>query len=195
MATRGDIRDAFYDDISSVVGTYDELDASGAVVGTVEVADDDIRLRDPGDTETVPEVVYYENYVPIEYNGVGHGPDYVKRDANGDVIEAHFRGYEEAQFNVFVRASNEARKEPIYETLRTAFGKYDDGYLTASDFHSDVTEIEIGNTDDADTGNTESPIRGDQFTVSVIFYRNYVLDVDTIQQINLDIEGENHTVT
>lgn len=195
MATRGDIRDAFYSELSSVAGTYDVVDAAGNAYDTVDLTVDDIRLRHPGDEETIPEIVYYETYTPVTYNDVGHGPDYVVRDSNGDVVEAHFRGYEEAQFDVFVRASDEPAKEPIYEAARTAFGAYDEGHLKASDFHADATDIQVGETGDADSADTDSPIRGDQLTISIVYFRNYVLDVDNIEQVNLDSEGQNYSIT
>lgn len=195
MATRGDIRDAFYSELESLAGTYDVTDAAGNVIDSVEVTADDIKLRDPGNLEDPPEIVYYETYAPVTFNGVGGGPDYVVRDSNGDVIEAHYRGYEEAQFVIFVRAPSEPSKEPIYEAVRTAFGKYDDGHITASSFHEEATDITVGETSDADTGDVDAPIRGDQINVTITFFRNYVLDVENIESVELNVEDANYSIT
>lgn len=194
MASRRDVRDAFYNElIGAATGTFTVTYGDGST-DTVTLDAGDVALIGPEDEEQYPRVIYDENYRPITYNGAGAGPDNVVRDSNGDVTKAQWREYEEAMFAINVRAKNEIEKEPIYESIKQAFGKYQMHPWPASDLHSDVVKVTVFDSDSSDVIDVERAIRGDLVEVRIEFYRNYELvsgtDVDVIDQINHEIDAD-----
>lgn len=184
MADRGEIRDAFYNELSALAGTYNVTDSAGNTIGTVTLSEDDIGLREPEQSESLPQIVYHEDYTSVTFNGVGSGPDVVTRDDSGDVIEEIWRAYVEAQFIIDVRAANETEKEPIYESLRRTFEKYTVQPWDKTSLHPDVTDITIRGVSTIDAGDTEDVIRGDRLEIGVTFHRDYTLDTALIKTIN-----------
>lgn len=198
MATREAIRDAFMTEIR---------DATNAV------SDDDITLQGAEDIETLPQIVYNENYRKLNYNEAGASPDMEVRDSNGKVTASYWREYMEAQFLIDVRDVDEISKEPIYEDVRTAFGKYQFSQRGIEvgahykDFHSDCIKVRVVDSNSSDLSEEDEAIRGDQLDVRVEFYRNYTLETDVdvvaIDQINLETDldtdsnttGKTYTIT
>lgn len=194
MATRRDIRDAFYSElVSAASGTHTVTYGDGST-DTLTVSADDVALEGPSDAESYPRVVYNEDYRPIVYNGAGAGPDNVERDSNGDVTKAQWREYEEALFQINIRAPNEVEKEPIYESIKQAFGKYTKHPWPASDLQSDAIKVDVLDSTSSDVIDVERAIRGDLLEVRIEFYRNYELvsgtDVEVIDQINHEIDAD-----
>lgn len=183
MADRADIRDAFTSELTAVSGTYDITDTDGSVVDTVTLDASAIGLREPSE-ETIPAVVYYDNYVKNNYNGVGTAPDHVERDNSGVVQYEEHREYIEAQFIIDVRAPSDMSKEPIYEQLRRVFGKYQFEPWSPSDLHADVIGVRVEDSTDIDTGDTEQTIRGDQIEVYIEFHRDYRHTAETIETVS-----------
>lgn len=185
MATRAEIRDAVTAEMKSISGTYDVHDANGSVEGSVTLSADSIGLRNPEaqEAENMPMVVYHEDYRKVVYNGVGAGPDMVVRDENGDVVEEQWREYIEAQFIIDVRASGESEKEPLYEALRSHLGQFQYSPWQ-SELHPDVLNVEVMDSQTADSGDVESVIRGDQLEVRVTFYRAYPYNTDNIESVD-----------
>lgn len=195
MATRGELRDGVYSEMEAVAGTYDVTDSSGAVIDTVELSAENIGLRNPEQSEKLPQIVYHEDYRRLFYNGVGSGPDMIRYEDNGDVAEEVWREYMEAQFIMDVRASDETVKEPIYESMREQFGKYQFRPWSPTDIHSDVIDVEVLDSTTVDTGDTEDVIRGDQIEVRVKFFREYTFSTDTIQEINTQVDADDDGTT
>lgn len=192
MATRAEIRDAITAEMESVSGTYAITDADGAVLDTFELSAEHIGLRDPEYTETLPAVVYHDNYRPVEYNGVGRAPQKVHKDTDGNVIEEESREYMEAQYLIDVRGSNESQKEPIYEAIRTRFARYNFEPYSVKDVHDDVQRIEVRDSTTTDTGDTEDVIRGEQLEVRIRFYRDYRYNTDNIETVyhGVDVDSD-----
>lgn len=186
MATRRQIRDAFYTElVDSVSGS---------------IAADDVTLQDAEDIETLPQVIYNDNYRRVTYNGVGTGPHVVNRDSTGAVTDQRWRKYIEAQFLVELRDSDEISKEAIYENLYSHFGAYTmPGFGIINDthpkhLHADVIDVELGGANSNDALGEEDPIRADSFEVRVEFFREYELvagtDMAIITQINLEVDAD-----
>lgn len=190
MVSRGELRDAVYSEMTAVAGTYDVTDADGNVVDTVTLDADAIGLRHPEEQEPDTSIVYHETYRPLVFNGVGAGPDYTYYNADGTVDREAWREYMEAQFIVDVRASSESAKEPIYESLRTQFGKYQFDPWPETDIHQHVFEVSVEDSTTVDTGDAESVIRGDQLEIYVSFYREYELDAALINKVSISVDAD-----
>lgn len=195
MAPRGEIKDAFYAElVDAATGTYDVVDASGTVVDTVTVEEDDVELLQVEEEETLPQVLWDESYSPVMYNGCGAGPEMRTYEADGETVKEYiWREYTEAQFTVFVRARNEGVKEPIYDAVRSRFGRFGHGPWHEEDLHADVLDISVGEETSVDVGDTEDVIRGDQIEIFVTFHRDYPLDADNIDSVQTDVEGSTYT--
>lgn len=191
MASRAQIRDAIYSELTSLAGTYNVTDAQGTVTNTVTLEADDIGLREPEKPETLPQIVYHETYQHVEFNGVGNAQHIVKDDT-GVTTEAVWREYQQAQFIIDVRAANEVAKEPIYESLHRAFQKYQFPTWNVSSLHDDIIDIEVSSTSNVDTG-TEDVIRGDQVEVELTFHRDYSHVDDIIQTVTHDVDDSDGT--
>lgn len=191
MATRADIRDAVTSEMKAVSGTYDVKDANGSVVDTVTLDADNIGLRNPEETEPLPQIVYHEDYRRVVYNGVGAGPDYVDYNADGSVNQEVWREYIEAQFIIDVRATDEVYKEPLYEALRSRFGQYQFSQWDESSLHGDVLRIQVLDAQSVDSGDVEDVIRGDQLEVRITFHRDYTFSTENIAQINHQVDADN----
>lgn len=190
MATRGDIRDAFTSELKAVSGTYNVTDASGTVVDTVTLDGGNIGLREPEGDETLPGIVYHENYTRLRFNDVGASPDMIVYNPDGTVKEEVWREYIEAQFVIDVRASSESEKEPLYEALRSRFGQYQFTPWDETSLHDDVNEVLVEDATSVDTGNTEDAIRGDRLEVRIRFYRNYAFSTDNITGVNTAVDAD-----
>jgi hypothetical protein len=190
MATRGELRDAFTSELKGVSGTYDVEDSGGSVIDSVTLDSADIGLRNPEATEALPAIVYHEDYRRVVYNGVGAGPDMKSYDSNGNVDEEIWREYIEGQFIIDVRASNETYKEPLYEALRSQFGKYQFSAWDEASLHADIIDVEVLDASSADSGDVEDVIRGDQLEVRITFYRDYTMSTDIITRVDSLIDAD-----
>jgi hypothetical protein len=190
MATRGDIRDAFTSEMKQVSGTYDVVDENGTVVRTVTLDTDDIGLRNPEQTEPLPQIVYHDDYRKVVYNGVGTGPDYVEYRNDGTVDYEVWREYIEAQFIIDVRSDTEGSKEPIYEALRARFGQYQFSPWDESALHDDVIRVQVLDSQSVDSGDVEDVIRGDQIEVRITFHRDYTFSTDNITDVNTAVDAD-----
>lgn len=197
MATRGEIKDAFYSRlVNSSVGSYDVVDGSGTVIDTVSVAEEDVELLQVEEEEVLPQVLWDDNYLRVEYNGVGAGPEWRTYETDGETVQAEvWREYVEAQFTVYVRASNEGVKEPIYAAVRESFGKLGKGPWHETDLHGDVIDVRVEDVSSLDVGDTEDVIRGDQVEVFVTFHRDYPFDTDNITSVNTTVEDNTYITT
>jgi hypothetical protein len=183
MATRGDIRDAFTQELRAVSGTYDVTDSAGTVIDTTTLDEGNIGLRNPEQTESLPAVVYHDDYRKVVHNGAGTAPNRVVRNQDGSVDHEEHYEYVEAQFIVDVRASNEVAKEPIYEALRAQFARYQFGPWPATDLDDDVDDITVVDASTSDTGDTEDVIRGDQLEIRIEFHRVFEREEDVIDTV------------
>lgn len=189
MAKRADIRDAITSELQSLAGSYDVKDANGTVIDSITLDSDDIGLREPEDTESFPTIVYHEDYTRLTFNGVGKAPHIKRYDNSGDVTEIAWKEYIEAQYIIDVRASNEIRKEPIYEALHRLFGKRQFGAWDESDIHADVIDIEVGDASSLDVGDVEDVIRIDQLELRATFFREYTYTDDVVTTVEMLVDA------
>lgn len=189
MATRADIKDAFYDRVSDLSGDYTVTRGDGSTY-TVTLEPDDIRLIHPEKPETLPQVVYSDNYTTLQINDAGAAADMIARDESDHVDYKEWREYVQATFIVTVRAANDLEKEPIYEEIRRSFGELSLGGWDASALHDDVIEVNVDSGQSIDTGEAEDVIRGDQFEIQITFYRSYQFEADLIEEVDTMVDAD-----
>jgi hypothetical protein len=189
MATRGDIKDAFYEALSSVSGSYDVTDGDGNVVETVTLAPEDITLRSPNDEERLPQIVYHDDYRPLRFNPVGSSPDEQFDNGDGTATEIWY-DHREALFTIDIRGHDESAKEPIYEAVFDRFGRYRHGAWDSTDFHPDVHWVRANDSVSADTGTVDSTIRGDQIEVRIAFRRSFTRDPSLIEKVDFVVDTD-----
>jgi hypothetical protein len=185
MASRRQIKDAFYDALVNAAATTHTVTYEDQTTEDVTVPESRVTRLNPDFTEELPAVAYDSTYITDTYNGVGAAPDNIEYDDNGVIQREEYREYVTGQFNVYVAAYSEVVKEPIYEAIRREFGQYDTSATRTSDFHTDVHKITVTDTSSADAPSEEVAIRGDQLSISVSFYRNY----DTIDDVLESVEN------
>lgn len=188
MAKRGDIKQAFYDELVSVLATTHTITYDDGSTEQVTLTQDDIRLTSPNEDEQLPKIVFADSYVPFDYNGVGAAPNKIARDETGRVDYEEWHQHETGEYTIYINADDEIRKEPLYESVYQQFDKYATPLQSESDFHEHVTDIRVGSTSRNDASEVEQPIRGDSLNVFIDFYRNYQLSEDNIEQVNHLIE-------
>jgi hypothetical protein len=192
MATRGDIKAAMYEELVAQCATDFTVTYGDGSTETITLDNTDIRLTNPNEEESLPTVVFIDTYAPFTHNGVGQAPDQVVRDSDGNVTKSVWKDHETAEFTVFVEASDEIVKEPIYEAIRGAFGKFDTPLRSDSEMHEDCTDIRVEGTRRNDDTEIEQPIRVDAVDVFIDFYRNYSRSEENIEQVNQQIENNDY---
>lgn len=206
---RRTLRDTLYDElVSHATGTY-TVTYDDDTTDTMEVTADDVNLINPEGWEEIPAVFYRpETTRHVRFNGAGNGPDVVERDSNGVVQYAQWDEWREDMFLLFVRAPSPAHREPVYDAIHRGFGKYDGGPVSEQDFHGDVREIRVENSNPSNSPDLEDAIWGDQLEVYIQYKRSYVIEsggsmtmddavdaVETISQVNLDVGADLDTGT
>lgn len=178
MATRAEVKRAFYDTLTDAVVDTHTVDY-GTTTDTVTVEADDVRLLDVDVDEEPLGVFYTDSYLPLNYNGVGDAPWFIEYDDDDNVERLEWHEYMEAQFTVYVRAPDEASVEPLYESVRTHFHRYffDNDMWDPRDIHSDVTYVDVADGLPADSPSVDRTIRGDQLLITLHFRRRYAVDV------------------
>lgn len=191
MATRRDIRDAFFSELTSaVVGTH-TVDYGSEGTDTVTVESDDVGLLGSFDLEDpLPKIIYREAYRALDINGVGSGPHHTVRDQSGAVDKEVWREYIEAQFVIEFRTNDELQKEIIYETARDAFAKYQFGPWPETGVHADVFDVQVLDATDTDDPSAETPVRSETLEIRISFYRNFDLQTDNIEQVNREVDAD-----
>lgn len=195
MANKANIKEAFYGElVSAATGSY-TVDYGDGSTDTISLTADDISLRDPEDTESLPRVVYHDTYRVIDYNGVGKGPDRV-RYANDGTVEAEiWRVMIEAQFIVDARASDENSLEPVYDAVRRAFEKYSLGGWSERDLNEDIWRVNVDGPTPADSADAEAVIRGDQLDIRLAFHKDYERTAPTIESIEAEFDIDDDGTT
>jgi hypothetical protein len=192
MATRGQIKDSFYDElVSAATGTFDVTDANGNVEDTITVEADDVSIINPETPENVPGVVFDDAYTPLTYNGVGRSENIVQYTQSGDEDTYIYHEYRRGQFDVSIQAPYESAKEPIYEAVHTVFHQYQFGPWNSRDFQSECIDIRVDETTRTDSGDAEDIIRGDTMTVLVDYYRQYEFSTQNIDEVVSQIDADN----
>lgn len=174
MATRRNIREAFYSELES------------AVSGLVDA--DDIGQENPGERENFPGIAHTDNYRKVPMNR-GQGVVDTTTDSSG-VQKEIYSTIIEARFSLVVVSDDEQEREDVYEAMRTHFEEYTHPVKDASDIHSDAFRVEVHDSTSEDSENRDPPVRGDRLAINIQFQRFYTKDVDPMTDIELDVDAD-----
>lgn len=179
MATRRQVREAFYADLETAVG-----------VGTANelVPASNIGQEYPNSEEELPAVVHNDNYRPVPMNTKGSIVG-VYTDTSGTQAEVYVE-LMQAQFSLLVVSDNEQEKEDIYEAVRTHFGEYQYPVKDESTLQQHVHRVEVQDATSQDTEDRDPPARGDRLAVNVGFQRFYTKDTTPIEEVNANFDAD-----
>lgn len=180
MATRQDIREAFYADL--------ETAASGLVPA------EDIGQEYPNEDEGLPAIVHTDNYRTVPMNTKTGIVDKTV-DGNGDVTAIVFAQMMEARFSLLMVSDDEQEKESIYEAVRTYFEEYEFPVKDAASLHGDVNTVRVNDSNSEDSEDRDPPARGDRLQVNVEFKRTYTKSVDHIDDVQANVDADNDDIT
>lgn len=174
MATRKDIREAFYAELET------------AADGLVPPAD--ITQEYPESEENLPAIVHDDAYrpIPMHNNSAAAG---VVRDESGAVIEYEYSKPMQAQFTVLVLSADEMEKENIYESLSSHFEEFTLPISDPSEIHTDLYRVEVLDVNSQDDEDREPVARGDSMTIHLDFERVYTRDVDSIDEVQHEVDS------
>lgn len=202
MAARREILDAVYDElVSYATGDFTVTFDDGSTE-TLTLDSGDVDLVNPEYEEKVPGVFYEPlAHNHLEFNGVGNAPDRTVLDSNGDVDYVQWTEHVEGFYILYVRAQTPAHREPVYESVRRGFEKYEQGRWDPSDIHADIDNLRIEVSRPANSPNEEDAIWGDQIELYVRFKRKFILEsggsttmdeaveaVENVTQVNLEAD-------
>lgn len=195
MASRRDIRDAFYDELSSAaVTSHTVTDADGNTT-TLTLADDDVTLANPNMLEDLPQVAYDDEDVARTVNEVGDGQVTSRKDNSGNIEAYIYRERRTGVYTIFVAARSDIEKEPIYEAIHTQFEQYQFGPWNATDIHNDVEDVRVLNMDSVDVADEEHTKRVDTLVVELDYHRDYELTGDQIESFDLETDADQDSNT
>jgi hypothetical protein len=187
MATRRDVREAF----------YDELDTAAQSL----VPSDNITQEEPNSLEDLPTIVHNDDYRPMPMNNRS-APTRVERDANGFIESVSFTKTMQARFTLSIQASDEQVKENIYEQVRTYFEDYTysaSHFPDPSSIQTDVYNVDVEESNSDDATDREPPARVDILLVSLGYERVRTLergtDFEAIESVDHLVDvGDDGTV-
>lgn len=183
MATRRDIREAFYAELESAAAGH--------------VAADNIRGENPESEEQLPSIVHDDAYRKRPINMASDAPIDVQRDMSGDATAETHGSLHDAQFSLLLWFTDEDAKEDCYEAVRSYFEKYEVSSSTwdPADIQSDVKWVRV---EDATSQNDEDidPVRhGDRLLVQLTFLRTYDNTGTAVQSVTTDVDADNDGTT
>lgn len=161
MATRRDIREAFYTELENAISGFDYIDGS------------DISQEMPERDEELPRIVHSDDYRQVPLNQGSNGPHKVNFDDEGNTAEVVFFSMMQAQFGVLVIHDDEEEKESIYEALRRHFERYEHSWWDESDIHEHVHEVDVQDSTSEDDEDREPIARGDRLLIRLGFKRDF----------------------
>lgn len=173
MATRKDIRTAFYDEL--------ETAASGVVDPS------SITSEYPKADENLPAIVHGDAYRRIPMNN-NTGPKRVVEDSDGDADAIEYSITMEVQFSVLMMATTEIEKESIYNAVRTHFEPYTLPIKDESEIQEDVHRVEVLDSNSQDDEDREPTARGDSLTINLGYERIVSKNVDSIDAVTIETE-------
>lgn len=186
MATREQIRTAFYDHIEQAVGsgTTSEL-----------VPADNISEEEPESDEDYPSIQHSDDYRKLSLNDGSSAPTDLIRDSNGNVTAEVYEKYHEASFGLSIRDYNESRRENIYETVRSYFEKYEDRPWDEADIQPDIFDVSVGDSNSEDDTDASPTVRGDRLIIRLQFTREQERDVVATTTVNTAVDADNDGTT
>lgn len=175
MATRKDIREAFYTELETAL---DGLVPAGRITGQY-----------PEREEMLPAVVHTDDYRPIPMN-FDTAPAKVENTGDGTVKE-YYSILMQAQFGLSIVSTGETEKEPIYEALRSHFEDYNFPHTDVESIHGDVENVDVLESTSIDDEGETPTIHGDDLTVQVDYERFSVGEAPEITDVDLTTNVSN----
>lgn len=175
MATRRDIREAFYAEL--------ETAASGHVTAS------SIGQDHPNSDEDLPAIVHNDDYRHVPMNRSA-SPTRVTTDTDGEQTYTYSR-IVQAQFLVTIVSDDEQEKEDAYEAVRSYFEPYSTPVKDASSLQTDAFRIEVEDATSRDFTDREPASRGDSLAINISFERLYDTDVDPTTTVEQNVDGDN----
>lgn len=179
MATRRQVREAFYGELETAV--------SGLVPPS------NIGQDDPDSDEDLPNIVHSDSYRKVPMNR-GAAPVKVTEGTDGEE-EYTYVSMMQARFTVSVYSDDESEKEDIYEALRQYFEAYTHPVKDASSIQSDVHRVEVQDSNSDDLTDRDPVARGDRLAINLGFQRFYTQDVDPTTEVNQSVDADNDGTT
>lgn len=176
MASRRDIREAFYSALEAAVPAA--IDASDI---TQEYPDPDT------DAAALPQVVHNDNYRKVPMNR-GAAPARVEYTGGGDEDVYRYASMMEARFTVTMISEDEQLKEDVYEDVRRYFEKFQHPPWDESSIQEDVHSVEVTDSTSQDREDREPTARADRLSITLGFTRFYDADVESVDTIDRSVD-------
>lgn len=186
MASRRDVREAFYAELDTAADTL--------------VPSDNIGQEEPNSREDLPAIVHNDNYRSVPMHNMS-APKDVDRDNSGAVTAVYFSRTMQARFLLTILSENEQTKEDIYEAVR---GYFEDYIYSASHFpdpseiQSDVHDVDVTDSDSQDFTERDPPMRGDVLQVTLGYERIKKIDsseFENIEKVIHNVDADNNGTT
>lgn len=186
MATRRDIREAFYSHLETAVGagTASEL-----------VTANNIGEEQPESEEDYPAIVHRDDWRKIYINDGSSAPTELIRDSNGNVTTEVYETFHEGSFGVGMLDPDESHREDVYEAVRSYFEKYEERPWDESNIQADVEWVNVLDADSRDDPDAMPTIRGDRLIIRLGFSRAHTRDVDPMTTVSTDVDADNDGTT
>lgn len=173
MATRRQIREAFYSHLETAVNGL--------------VPPENIGQEEPESDVDYPAVVHRDDYRKVPLNDGSSAPTELVRNDAGEVEKEVYSSYHEASFGVAIRDHDEQRKEGIYEAIRSYFEKYEKRPWPESDIQSDCEWVNVRESNSEDNTDSSPTVRGDRLIIRLGFSRKHEHNVDPTRSVNRSV--------
>lgn len=178
MATRRQVREAFYAELESAAST---------------LAADDIGQEYPNSEEDLPRIVHNDAYRKVPWNQNG-APKSVTENDDG-TYDVNYVTMMQAVFQVLIVSDDEQEKEDIYEDVRSYFERFEHPRWDESSIQTDVHDVSVEGSDSQDSQSRDPPARGDLLTIRLGYERLYATTVESISQITQELDADSDGTT
>lgn len=187
MATKGDIKQALYDECKTVLSSIETVTVEhGSDFESLSNVDGHVDIARERDGEQYPHIAFEEFSRPLN-RGMG---SHVYVDAttyvDGSLDSLTFRKDERVQFDCYVEATSDGRKDALYEALKSQFETYLE-LKEPADIHDDIEDMSVGETRSADR--SADGVRGDRLRIVMDYarYETYT-EIPTMETIQMDFD-------
>lgn len=178
MATRREIRSAFYDALES------------ATDGLLPA--DSITEESPDNVEDLPTVVHSDNYRPVPMN-TNSAPVDTRDEGTSTVLI--YSALEQARFDVTVVSVDEDEKEDIYQAIVDYFEPFEYPIKDESTLQADVSDVTTGDVNSNDQTDRDPIARGDTLRIDVQFEKFYEVEHDDVSTVNHAVDADTDGTT
>lgn len=178
MATRRNVREAFYGELESAASSH--------------LAASDIGQEYPNSGEDLPAIVHNDNYRDAQARWNARGAPVEVVDNGDGTFDVKYVSMKQAMFQVLIISDDEQEKEDIYEDVSAYFEKFDYPRWDASSIQTDVHDVSVEGPDSQDTQNRDPPARGDLLTITLGYKKFISYTVEDISKVTaeFDVDGD-----